>query len=148
MCLKPDRLEAIISLSLLCSEQKSLFPLGLLLGRIKKKKEREKKAKKEKERKKNCTFCYNAALPWGSVRLHWVSCVRALGCVAEMLFIDSDQQCLMSWHSKGSAGVTPHSFCSHPFWKKLCLGAVELLNHRHSQLFLKWRFIIKENEAF
>lgn len=47
MCLKPDRLEAIISLSLLCWEQKSLFPLGLLLGRIK---------KKERERKKNCTF--------------------------------------------------------------------------------------------
>lgn len=60
MCLKPDRLEAIISLSLLCSEQKSLFPLGLLLGRIKREKEREKerkkKAEKKKARKKNCTF--------------------------------------------------------------------------------------------
>lgn len=52
MCLKPDRLEAIISLSLLCSEQKSLFPLGLLLGRIKKKKEREKKAKKKRKERK------------------------------------------------------------------------------------------------
>lgn len=43
MCLKPDRLEAIISLSLLCWEQKSLFPLGLLLGRIRKKREKERK---------------------------------------------------------------------------------------------------------
>ena len=47
MCLKPGRLEAIISLSLLCWEQKSLFPLGLLLWRIKKKKKGGER-KKEK----------------------------------------------------------------------------------------------------
>lgn len=48
MCLKADRLEAIISPALLCWEQKWLFPLGLLLGRIKKKRGREGK--------KNCSF--------------------------------------------------------------------------------------------